>query len=452
MIGRWSFLVRVGAIFAIGLFALQLLIVVLIFAQRSRDTGTGFRYPLPDQTAAMVEMLEAGADRGTLLRAVNSHDLSVSIEPGPIETYTAEPVRLEQIERVIGRYADRLGERGLAAFIALPPGQEEVRFQWTNRGLWTRWPLKIAIALSTGEVLVIETRGGDLTGKLFSWPLGLFSGMVSLAVALVVLLAVRRETRPLRQLAKAAREFSEGGAPQPVPVTGAVELRNLLQAFNDMQTRIGDLLTSRTLMLGALGHDLRTYITRLRLRVDRIEETEIRRAAERDLDQVSALIDDGVALARLGIDGPGGERTEIIGLIAGLAAGYREEGAKLHLALASTAPLTVAGGTEPLRRLFGNLIDNALKYGSGCWITERQKGADVVVEIADDGPGVAPEDLANIKRPFYRSDAARTLRADGHGLGLAIANEIAISIGGRLDLVSQPGAGLTCTVRVPKAC
>ncbi|MEM8792501.1 MAG: HAMP domain-containing sensor histidine kinase [Pseudomonadota bacterium] len=447
MIGRWSLLVRLGAIVAVGLFALQLIIVGVIFAQRSKDTGTGFRYPLPDQAAAMVALLEDEGARPLLLRAFNSADLSVSLEQGPIEAYTAESVRLPRVENALGRYTQALGTRRYAAFIALPDGAEaELRF--TDRGLWTRWPLRMAIELGPGEVLIIETRG-DLAAKVFSWPLGFFSGLVSLVVAIIVLLAVRRETRPLRALANAAERFARGASRQKVAVTGAPEVRNLLRAFNEMQERIADLVDSRTLMLGALGHDMRTYVTRLRLRVDEIEDASLRAAAERDLDQLSTLIDDGVSLAQLGIEGAGEAEIDLKPLLNDLVAGYTETGAVVRLRPMGHGAVTVSGLPGNLRRLFGNLIDNALKYGEVCWVELREAPGEVVVEIQDDGPGVAPEQLDYIKRPFYRSDSARTLRADGHGLGLAIANEIAILLGGRLHLASDPGEGLTCRVHLP---
>ncbi|MEL6196503.1 MAG: HAMP domain-containing sensor histidine kinase [Pseudomonadota bacterium] len=449
MIGRWSLLVRLGAIVAVALFAIQLVIVGLIFVQRSQDTGAGFRYPLPDQAAAMVQLLESEPDRQLLLRAFNSPDLTVSLEGGEIEAYTAETLRLPRVERALGRYSRALGERRYAAFIALPEG-EEATLRFNDRGLWTRWPLRMAIELSTGEILVVETRG-DLAARVFSWPLGFFSGLVSLLVAIIVLLAVRRETKPLRALAEAAQRFAHGATRQQVAVTGSPEVRNLLRAFNDMQDRIADLLESRTLMLGALGHDIRTYVTRLRLRVDGMQDTEMRAAAERDLQQLSSLVDDGVALAKLGIEGAGDQVIDLAALLAEVVADYKVDGAAIHFKQRGRGGARVRGLPGNLRRLFGNLIDNALKYGEVCWIALVEENGEIVVEIEDDGPGVSPDQLEHIKRPFFRSDEARTLKADGHGLGLAIANEIAVSLGGRLQLVSDPGNGLLCRVSLPRA-
>ncbi|MEM9782131.1 MAG: HAMP domain-containing sensor histidine kinase [Pseudomonadota bacterium] len=438
---------RLGAIVAVGLFALQLLIVGIIFAQRSRDTDTGFRYPLPDQAVAMVDLLETGAERKQLLRAFNSADLSVSIQAGEMEAFTEETLRLPRVERALGRYDRALGARRYAAFIAMPEGENaDIRF--TDRGLWSRWPLRMAIELDTGEILVIETRG-DLTARVFSWPLGFFSGIVSLMVAITVLLAVRRETKPLRALAEAAQRFAQGATRQKVAVTGAPEVRNLLSAFNDMQERIGDLLNSRTLMLGALGHDIRTYVTRLRLRIDQVEDPVLRTAAERDLDQLSALVDDGVSLARIGIEGAGEAETDAAALLGDLIADYKANGAALHLKPHDTGPALVHALPGNLQRLFGNLIDNALKYGAVCWVEMRAEHGWLAVEIHDDGPGVPADQLEQIKRPFFRSDAARTLKADGHGLGIAIANEIAVTMGGRLQLTSPPGSGLLCQIWLP---
>ncbi|MEM7507803.1 MAG: HAMP domain-containing sensor histidine kinase [Pseudomonadota bacterium] len=446
MIGRWSLLVRLGAIVAVGLFAIQLLIVGVIFAQRSEDTGTGFRYPLPDQAAAMVRALETGRARKLLLRAFNGADLAVSIEDGSIDDYAEETLRLPRVENALARYSRIFGARRYAAFIALPEG-EEVDLRFTDRGLWTRWPLKMTIELDTGEVLVIETRG-DLAAKVFSWPLGFFSGLLSLLVAIVVLLAVRRETKPLRALAEAAQRFSHDATRQEMPISGAPELRNLLRAFNNMQERIGYLLDSRTLMLGALGHDIRTYITRLRLRIDQLEESKMRAAAEQDLDQLSTLVDDSVALAKLGIEGAGEAETDIALLLREMIAEHQANGSSIDLTLGNVDDTAVRGSPGNLRRLFANLIDNALKYGEVCKVDLTQQDGALIVEICDDGPGVPAEQLDQIRRPFYRSGDARTLSAEGHGLGLAIANEIVLALGGRLELLSEPGQGLTCRVRL----
>ncbi|MEM9370236.1 MAG: ATP-binding protein [Pseudomonadota bacterium] len=451
MIRRWSLLARLGAIVAIGLFALQLLVVGVVFAQRSNDTEAGFRFPLPDQTAAMVEMFETGTDRPRLLRALNSSDLSVSIESGRIEEFETERLRIPDIERVIGRYTSEMGGRRVAAFIAIPD-DGEMEYRVGDLGLLTRWPLRLVVELSSGELLKIESRGGDLTHKVFSWPLGMLSGVISVLVACMVLWAVRRETRPLRDLARATRGFAKDGVRREVEVSGAPDLRDLASAFDQMQGQIGDLLDSRTLMLGAMGHDLRTYITRLRLRLHTVEPEEVRVAAERDLEQVTALVDDSIALARLRIDGPGADTTDLSGLLEVIADEHAEQGHDLHLALPPVpARSQVHARSATLRRLFGNLVENALTYGSQCWISLTLDPTEIRVDIVDDGPGVPAEELPWILRPFYRSDAARTLDRSGSGLGLAIAHEIASACGGSLRLRSDMGEGLRCTVRLPLA-
>lgn len=449
MIGRWSLLVRIGALIAIGLFVIQLMLVVAIFVNRGQDTGGGFRYPLPDQIVAMVELAESIDDRAVLLRALNSSDFSVMIEDAKFEDFSEESVRVPRVESVLNRYHDRVGGRRLVAFISME-GPADPWVRWRDEGIWSNHPLRMVIEMSTGELLVVESRGGKLSEKVFSWPLGLFSGAISVVVALLVLWAVGRETRPLRRLGTAALHFAQTGEQRPLPEQGAPEIRRLVADFNNMQARIGELLDARALMLGALGHDLRTYLTRIQLRIGALPETETRIATERDLAQMNQLVDDSLTLARLGIEGPQAASTDATRLLRELVDDYVADGADLQIVgelPISPALVPIAEGM--FRRMLSNLIDNALKYGTACRVGLVALDTRITVTIEDNGPGVAAEDLAHLRRPFFRASEARTLTEDGHGLGLAIANEIALRHEGWLELANTL-EGFSCSVTLKR--
>lgn len=448
--GRWSLLVRIGALIAIAVFVVQLVLVAAIFANRNRDTGGGFRYPLPDQIVAIVEMAETSTDRGLLLRALNSSDFSVSIERGDFDDLTEEPIRVPRIERVLNRYHEGVGGRRLVAFVAIE-SEAEPTAKWLDEGIWTNHPLRMVIELTTGELLIVESRGGKLSEKVFSWPLGLFSGTISVVVALVVLLAVRRETQPLRRLGSAALHFARTGEQRLMPEHGAPEIKRLTTDFNSMQVRISELLSARSLMLGALGHDLRTYLTRIQLRVDSLGHTEVGSAIDRDLNQMNQLVDDSLMLARLGVQGRCTAEVDTSKLLKEMVDEYAATGADIQfIDTLAKVPVRALIPEGLLRRLATNLIDNALKYGTRCRVSLNEADADVSITIEDDGPGVPEEDLGKLSQPFYRANAARTLTNDGHGLGLAIAKEIATQHGGSITLNNSPG-GFVCLVTIRKA-
>ncbi len=451
----WSLFVRLGAVAALGLFLLQLLIVFAIYAQRARSTEAGFRFPLPDQAAAIVELLETGENRAAVLRAVNRADLIVTVEDAPFEAFETEPRRIEKVERAVARYLDALGGRRAAVFVAVPEAEEaEADARLSANGLWTRHPMRMAIELAGsgaggGGVVVIETQG-ELARRIYNWPLGLFSGIIGLVVAAGTLWFLRRETRPIRRLAAAARSFGEGRETPPVRESGARELRSLIRNFNAMRERIGELLHGRTLMLGAMSHDLRTYLTRLRLRVEAIEPEAEREKAVRDVERMSALVDDSLAFARILGEEARVEEVDLAALVREIAGDLDPEGGRVTVEAGGAA--VVEGSRSGLRRVVTNLVENALKFGSTCRITLA--GADpVVLEIADDGPGIPPGEREAVLRPFWRGDAARTLGAGGDGrgagLGLAIAREVVTRMGGTLTLGGNTPSGLVCTLTLP---
>lgn len=449
---NWPLLVRLGAWVALGLMVAQILLVVGLFAERSRQTETGFRFPLPDQAAAIVELLDTAPNRATVLRAVNRDKLAVSLTDVPFAEFDAEPHRLPRVEDAVRRYLDALGERPAAVFFDVPEREEgEVRAVVGRTGLWSRYPMRLAIGLADGRTVLIEARG-DLARRVYNWPLGLLSGVVGAIVGGIALWALRREMRPVRHLAAAAEAFGQGRpsdpVSDPVPEAGAPELRSLIANFNLMRQRIGELLENRNLILGAMSHDLRTYLTRLRLRVDAIGPEADREKAIADIERMSELVEDSLSLASLMSEGRGTERVELSGLLAQVAADLDPAGDLITLEADGPA---VALGTSPgFQRLFANLIENALKFGSVCAVTLRAVSGRIIVAVADDGPGIPQSERAHVVRPFWRGDAARTLGGKaGTGLGLAIASDIVTRAGGTLRLEDNTPHGLRCVVEIP---
>ena len=274
-------------------------------------------------------------------------------------------------------------------------------------------------------------------------------GGASLALALLVAwLIVSRVTRPLRILANAAGELGRGRHPKPVRIYGASELQQLAAAFNRMSDDLQRIAAERTEVLAGISHDLRTPLARLRLESElSIADEAARDAVIGDIEQMDAIIAQFLDYAR----GDGDEPTEAIDLNALIAqvAARHGRSATPPVLDPGAIPLSFQARRKALARAVANLLDNARKYGrdpisirTGC------DGANVVIEVADCGPGIPESEIERLKRPFTRLENART-DATGTGLGLAIVERIARLHGGRFELLNRPEGGLIGRLQLP---
>jgi signal transduction histidine kinase len=181
-------------------------------------------------------------------------------------------------------------------------------------GTFSWKPLRVVYPLTSGGVLVAETVD-ELTVRVLGLPPGFWAGILGFVVAALALYAVVRETSPLARLARSVERFGEAIEPAPVPERGAREVRALIVAFNHMQSRIADLVRGRTFMLAAISHDLRTYLTRLRLRVEMVADADVRERATRDVEDMNALLEDALAFARTSFNGAAGESVDVVGVV-----------------------------------------------------------------------------------------------------------------------------------------
>lgn len=445
MIGRLGVTGRLLAIFILALLTLMALSAAAFYLERMRATGGMARAPLPDEIAAIVELLEhAGeADRQTVLRAVNSANLRVTIaDETPTPPAGAESV--PAVERMLARNIPQSAGRQIHAYLLpLAGGRVRPARQW----IYSDAPLRIDVSLVPSGTLVAETEG-ELSRRVFGLPPGFSLGIIGFLVAVLSSVALMREMRPILAMQKALERFSTTAEPQPVKVTGAREIRALATTVNAMQRRLADLVRGRAVMLAAISHDLKTYVTRLRLRAEMLSDPADRAKTIADLDLMTALIDDTVGFARAATVSDRRERANLASLIA-------EE-----IKAREPAPLEVAGdlaGTRvfldadpvALRRLFGNLLDNALRYGTKARIGLSMEEADAIVRIDDDGPGIPVAERSLVFEPFYRVENSRSRQTGGSGLGLAIAQQIAAAHSGRILIEDSPLGGARLTVRLP---
>lgn len=286
-------------------------------------------------------------------------------------------------------------------------------------------------------------------------------------VALLGLIVVGWMTRPLRMLADAADEFGAGLVRAPLPERGPLEIRRAAQAFNRMQDRIRQFVDERGRLLAAISHDLRTPVTRMRLRADQVEPPELRERFLADLDEIRDLLSTTIDFVRSTDSREATAAVDVTALLESLA----EDCLELHAGQtglteqAGLAPLriTVHGTAEgrpthiqaqplALKRCLSNLLENAVRYGGGqVDIEVRDTGDTLSVAIRDRGPGLPEHYTDKVFEPFFRVEHSRNRQTGGSGLGLSIARNIARQHGGDITLTNREGGGLEALLLLPRA-
>lgn len=258
----------------------------------------------------------------------------------------------------------------------------------------------------------------------------------------------RRLARPLHDLTRAAEGFEGRRPAEPVVPRGPADLRRAVEAFNAMNRRTLALLDEKDRMLGAIGHDLRTPLASLRIRAENMGPEEERERLVATVEEMAATLEDILTLARTGRAREPVRPVDLAALADALVEEYRELGAAAVFLPSERAVL----GVQPnlLRRALRNLIDNALAYGGGARVAVEEREDEVELSVEDDGPGIAAERLAEVLEPFRRLEESRNRASGGVGLGLAIAQAVVQSHGGRLTLANRPQGGLRAALTLPK--
>lgn len=279
------------------------------------------------------------------------------------------------------------------------------------------------------------------------WQLRLMTWLVGCLVLVVPLgyLFARRITAPIGQFARAAEALGRDPNAPMMDLTGPAEIGQAARAFNDMQARLKRYVDDRTAMMGAISHDLRTPLARIRFKMEAAPDP-LKQAVIVDLEQMEQMIASVLAFIRYASASRPRERLDLLSLLECLVDEAVEVGQ--DVAMEAVGPATVEADALGLQRLFRNLIDNAVKYGDRARVSLSRQDGEAVVEIADDGPGLPPGELERVFEPFYRAESARTLDGSGVGLGLAVARSLARSHGGDVSL-SAGERGLVAQVRLP---
>lgn len=272
----------------------------------------------------------------------------------------------------------------------------------------------------------------------------------AMAVGILVLglLVVRLIARPLRELSEAADRIGRPGQTVTVPEEGPREVQQAAQAFNRMQARIDRLIADRTQALAAVSHDLRTPLARLRLRAGFLDDAEVQRQIDADLDEMDAMIGATLAYLRGDEEGEDMRSADIAAMLQTLCGDAEDMGKAAVYEGPSQARLMCRA--IALKRAFANVIDNAVKYGTSVRVALTDEGEELLIKVDDAGPGVPEEHLESVFQPFYRLEESRNRGTGGSGLGLAIARQAIGRHGGSVILENLMGGGLRASIRLPR--
>lgn len=307
--------------------------------------------------------------------------------------------------------------------------------------------LKVALRMQDQSWLTLQT-------QIKAAPLAMVLGgvgsafILALGVLLAAILVVRNIGAPLRELAKAADAVGHG-APVKLVEEGAGDLKAVAKAFNAMQSRITDLLSARTQALAAVSHDLRTPLSRLRLRASFVTDAPTREAMEADVDEMTAML--ASLLAYLGGDEDPEPRrlVDLAAMAITLVDAATDAGHQASYA--GPERLVIKARALSMKRAISNIVQNAVLYGDRAGVTLLQDGDRIVLAVEDDGPGIAEVHMAGILEPFFRLDSARERNASGLGLGIPIVLQILRHEGGTLAFVNRPEGGLRVEIGLPAA-
>ena len=384
----------------------------------------------------------------------------------PLPSTIMEPVARQL--HVLADLALRDRQEAVAAGVTLqdaPAGGAEVAVmsRFLTGAMASTGPARVAVVTEAGGTSAIfasvELGAGDWVVTQIPdlrpppgrwWALAGWIVLIVLGSTAISIFAASKIIRPLQLLEDAIGRIGPDGMLPAIPETGSGEVRATAQALNTLSSRLKSAVESRMRLVAAAGHDLRTPMTRMRLRAEFLPQEAEREKWFADLEELDAIADSAIRLVREEVGSDSREPVRLGQLIDEIVAELVPLGYKVTPP--SPVSLPVSAGPLALKRALRNLIINAATHGGGATIELSRAGGDAVVTIRDRGPGIPPDLIANVFEPFFRVDAARRKTMPGAGLGLAIAKEIVERFGGSITIANADAPkGLVQTVRLPLA-
>ncbi len=397
-----------------------------------------------------------------ILKSASSSALKFSVDPAPLSHSKNEDLSegmRQEADKVFGARATSINVTLLA------PQGDESYFGLMFLGLWqeikqafipphpdSEKPAKppyayVSVPLKSGQWLNV-----GVTLRLMgphALPLLVQFATMAAISAVGIVFVLSRLTQPLKELAQAAAALGRGESSGRLAEKGPREVLETIRAFNDMQERLSRFVLDRTKMLAAIGHDLRTPITSLRLRAEFIEDDEVRQKILETLEEMFEMAEATLSFAR---EEAAHEKTRLVdagALISTVCADLADTGSPIECA--EPGSFTIRCRPLGLKRAFRNILENAVAYGRRARVFVEYRRGDVAVIVEDDGPGIPVEEMERVFSPFVRLENSRNMDTGGVGLGLAIARSIVRSHGGDIALHNRAAGGLRVTITLPGA-
>lgn len=435
---------QMALLVALALFVAQAINFGLAIRDRAQFRLAQATRPVATRIADALER-EAGGTR------------AIAIDHGRVRRVAANPIAptLERQPKVSEELRTQLAELGvrvaridtglqLAADPPPPPPPGAYRVRHPARPGPT---LLIAIEQpGRGWLTVAAPWPNDnqrILWRLFAQTLILYG-----VVLLPVLWLARRISRPLRALASAARDYTPGDAPDPVLERGPPDVRAVIAAFNALRLRVGAMLDEKDRMLGAIGHDLRTPLAALRVRIESVEDDTDRARMADTIAEMNRTLDDILSLARLGRPSEAITEVDLAALVDAVVEDFRDLGDDVQFDEVDRLRMRLRPSL--IRRAVRNLIENAIKYAGSADVSLEQTATHAAILVCDRGPGIPADRLADVFDPFTRLETSRNRDTGGIGLGLALARAIVQEARGEITLANRDGGGLIATITLPR--
>jgi signal transduction histidine kinase len=416
--------------------------------------------------ADIVRLLESlnPAERRRIVEVLSTPPVAIRLDREPLTVSEQDPDRLARaalFKAMLRRFLGdgRAVEVAVSGNVAFKAGAMRGLKGPEWRGAWmgprgemhhaapSDFSFIAQVRLDDGALVTFDSRQSAQTA---SWPYRLLLSLAVLlaAVIAVSLIAVRWVARPLKRLSDAAEALGKNIDRAPLDEGGPLEVARAARAFNTMQSRLVGYIRDRTRILAAMSHDLKTPITRLRLRSELLAEPQLKARFIRDLDEMESMVGATLDFLRGLENGEAAKPVDIMALLESLQADRWETGGEVRIEGTSVAPYP--GRPQALKRCLGNLLDNAVSYGKSAVVIVDDDASRLEIRIQDQGPGLPQAELEKVFEPFYRAEQSRSRQTGGTGLGLTIARSVAEAHGGRLELLNRAEGGLEARLRLPR--
>ncbi|MFL6570976.1 MAG: ATP-binding protein [Burkholderiales bacterium] len=443
---------RLVLVLLAGLALSQLATLYINQTERDRLLYRAGGMRLAQQISDIVKLLDTmpSDERRRVVAVFNAPPLAVSLDRPPLELPADEEEADFQLSSFASVLRYTLGEEAKIAVrhAPLPHRVHGEHGRWQRRGGFGPPAFTVQVPLHDGTLVTFDSSVLPPVGTT-TLRLALTLAVLLATVIVISLIAVRWVTGPLTVLADAAEKLGENINRPPIPEAGPVEVQRAARSFNAMQQRLSRSMAERSRVLTAMSHDLKTPITRMRLRTDMLEDEAVREKFDRDLAEMEQMVTQTLEFMRDATDTEPVQRVDLTALLESLQGDYEDMGKEVRISGRVSRPL--AARPVALRRCLTNLVDNAIRYGVRATIDVAEEAGRVVVRVLDEGPGIPEAELERAFEPFFRGDASRSRETGGFGLGLGIARNIARAHGGDLVLKNRPEGGLAAIVTLPRS-